>query len=617
VPPVAPLHADPGSLVAVVGRGLVIVAPEQEVDVEIDAPFEVRRGLLALLTSHEGVAATEVAECAGTDAAEAAELLDRLHEAGAFVESPGAGQEAPDGTRLGDAILAAARSEPVGRWIWTADELLALPDSADPRLARLAVRAFVGGIRDEARLRAYCYVALWTEPTTWGDLPDPAGLSAAREQVAALDPLDVHVVNLDSGRVDSVPADRIHRVGAAEPHRLGTVLSEVELAVHGGLQHRIATASIPNLRYPRPEVERLGRGTAVEAREASLIARAEVAERYAAGDVARHRLIRARGVDLDGAVGIDRLVRFNDRQRGLQPEDERYDGSQEHLWIRAETGSGGPGWVLAQAVFLPFDDPERARPLAALTSSSGLAAHTDRRRAVEHALNELIERDAFMWHWVQGVSRERIDAASLPAALRSRLAALEPEGFEARLINVTLETRPVVLCALLRDGGLFAGAACHADATLAAAKALSEALLLATTIGADLDPSSVQREEVRGPLDHARLHRQADMAAENRFLVSSTETIGIGEIGALPGSAADVVRPVGELLIVDLGSVATDPFGVVRALVPGLVPISFGYDREPLGMARLAEPKRTLDGRVLGKRLDLGRAGPLVPHPFA
>jgi len=50
--------------------------------------------------------------------------------------------------------------------------------------------------------------------------------------------------------------------------------------------------------------------------------------------------------------------------------------------------------------------------------------------------------------------------------------------------------------------------------------------------------------------------------------------------------------------------------------VPGLVPFSFGYDREPLGMPRLGEPKRLADGRIVGRMVDMVRAGPYVPHPF-
>jgi hypothetical protein len=91
----------------------------------------------------------------------------------------------------------------------------------------------------------------------------------------------------------------------------------------------------------------------------------------------------------------------------------------------------------------------------------------------------------------------------------------------------------------------------------------------------------------------------------------------LGDVRGQPGPVERVVADVHEPLFVDLGSRVTHPFAVVRAFVPGLVPISFGYDREPLGMSRLAEPKRSIDGRLLGRRLDLGRAGPIMPHPFS
>jgi hypothetical protein len=67
---------------------------------------------------------------------------------------------------------------------------------------------------------------------------------------------------------------------------------------------------------------------------------------------------------------------------------------------------------------------------------------------------------------------------------------------------------------------------------------------------------------------------------------------------------------------VELSSAATAPFRVVRALVPGLIPLSFGYDREPLGMELLGRPRHTIDGRRLGSELALETAGPLLPHPF-
>jgi hypothetical protein len=69
-------------------------------------------------------------------------------------------------------------------------------------------------------------------------------------------------------------------------------------------------------------------------------------------------------------------------------------------------------------------------------------------------------------------------------------------------------------------------------------------------------------------------------------------------------------------MVVDLTTRATRPFFVVRAFAPGLVPLTFGWDREALGMPRLGEPRSTPDGRRLGEALDLDELGPILPHPF-
>jgi hypothetical protein len=74
---------------------------------------------------------------------------------------------------------------------------------------------------------------------------------------------------------------------------------------------------------------------------------------------------------------------------------------------------------------------------------------------------------------------------------------------------------------------------------------------------------------------------------------------------------------VDQPIVVDLTTPRSQPFHVARAVVPGLVPIAFGHDREPLGMPLLARPRRGPDGARLGRELDLATAGPLPLHPFA
>ena len=113
-----------------------------------------------------------------------------------------------------------------------------------------------------------------------------------------------------------------------------------------------------------------------------------------------------------------------------------------------------------------------------------------------------------------------------------------------------------------------------------------------------------------------RLYMRPEWVESAAFLTASTDFIDLGEVHAIDTPAAAAVRAIGPPVLVELTSPRTAPFHVARALVPGIVPLPFGWDREPLGMERLAEPKRTLDGRRLGKTLDLEGSRPILPHPF-
>jgi hypothetical protein len=127
---------------------------------------------------------------------------------------------------------------------------------------------------------------------------------------------------------------------------------------------------------------------------------------------------------------------------------------------------------------------------------------------------------------------------------------------------------------------------------------------------------------VRSPADHEALYRgSAGSAAAAAFLHGGAASKELGDVHGAGAPIAEGLRaigdPVGEPALVELTTPRSRPFSVVRALVPGLVPISFGHDREPLGMPLLARPRRTADGVSLGRELDLATAGPLAPHPFA
>ncbi len=607
------LYADPRWLLAEVEGGLLAAGDGKEMEIEIEAPTDARLRLLDCLMN--GADAASVGRLAGVGRAEAGELLKRLREAGALCDVP-VSRARPRGIALRDAILAGARGEPISGHVWTAEELLVLPGGLGPDLVRETVRAFVAGLRNDARLRAYCRVAEHGAPTTRGDRPDSEPLRRALD-VIKNGSRAIQVVRLADGHLESVSAGSVGSLGASSVHRLGTVIAETGREILPGLHHRAAMHAIPGLRRPRAAAERICRGTASSPSRATLIARAEAAERYAAGDIEDREPVRARGAELPRSVGMDELVCFNTRQLASSPDIERYSQDEAYLWIRAETLRGAECWAPAEAVFCPFTDPERERSLSAGTTTSGAAAHGSRALAVEHALCEVVERDAFVWHWLQRVSRERLEPKSLPDRERQLIGQIERQGLQVDLVNLTLETLPVVLCALTGESGLFLGCACRRDAPSAAAKALTEAYAVAwTELVGRPRPEPISAEQVRGPGDHLRFHRQSPARAGAEFLRSSPEAVKADEIEISRGPIADKVAPLGEPLVIDLGSPATRPFHVVRALVPGAIPLTFGYDREPLGMPGLARPRTIRNGATVGGFIDMSRSGPIAPHPF-
>ena len=613
---------DPRWLAAALPSSLAFVGPEREIEIAVDGGLT---DLAAAIRSlHPRLDISALAAATAATRVETEDLIATLLESGALVEDPepdAGGRAVPLATALlavrdGRALTAADRAAVV-----TADELLVLPRGVGAEVERRALRAFVGGMAPDLRLRAYCQIAAAGADAVRGDRPSAEALARAMRAVSSDDDREL-VVDLAGGSIAGVAPDEVGKLGCERPHRLGPVLSTAPLEraeeAAGHDMHVFASRyAVANLRYPTPSADRVAGGRAPDRDLAELIARAEAAERYASGDVGRHEVVRARQQELDGPfVAPADMFRPNDRQRRHVTGDPvPYDPGEAHLWIAGTTARGGSRWVLAEAVFYPLDDPRR-KGRTLLTSSSGSAAHATVEEARLRALCELVERDAFMWTWIQRVARERIAGSTLPPVLAGRVALLERSGFDVAFVNLTIDLLPVLACVIHSRDRLALAAACSLDPADAARRSLDEAVgLIEMFSRGRLD--AVAPEEVRTPRQHAALYLDPERVDRARFLAGSSDEIALAEV-ELPGIDPDeLVSAVADPIAVDLTSPATAPFHVVRVVVPGLVPVSFGYDREPLGMPRLAAPKRAHDGRMLGARLDLAEAGPLDPHPFA
>jgi thiazole/oxazole-forming peptide maturase SagD family component len=605
------LYADPRWLLAVVPEGLVAVGPELDVEVSFEASLNERQRLLDALG--EGVIGETVAELTGASPDESEALLAELAEPG-VIGPLEPRQEPPAGAPLIDALLMLNGTGELPDLIWTAEEALLVPPGLLARQRRKLLRSFIAGIRPSRRRLAYCHAARWMRATVRGDVPD--GERIAELMTDRLDPAAIHVLDLGGGEPASLAVDELETLGAHHTHRLGPIIEVRQLEAQGerlGAAMFAAEYATPNLAHPGDGgLKCLGRGIAPEAGLAETIARAEAVERYAAGELSGRELVRAKERELPGAVPGDSLLRLNRRQYAESDLFAPYDPESEYLWTPARASDGSARWVLAELVHFPFADWVHERSFA-LVSSSGLAAHYDPSEAARRALCELVERDAFMWTWVQRVSRERISRSSLPDAVRGSIGRLNRAGWDVDLVNLTMETHPVIFCAIHDEETLSIAAACDPVPARAVAKCLMEAASHA--FGTEGPP--IEARSVEDPADHSQLYRSAELVEHASFMFASPREVELHEVTARSEPIEQLLTQFGEPLTVDLTCSASSPLHVVRALVPGTIPISFGWDREPLGLPLLGRTRTTADGGRIGAELDLDTSGPLMPHPFA
>jgi thiazole/oxazole-forming peptide maturase SagD family component len=464
-----------------------------------------------------------------------------------------------------------------------ADEALMLPDPACQDAA-LALRLFVSGVQPHALLQCYARTSVTGRRSVVGDAPAAERVLSLGETLRVASPA---VVNLGTGEISEFgqAPGRLHPLQRLEPR---------DLLLETAVIHRsIGTLPASNLRFAEGVKGRRSWGAASERAVADVRATGEAIERFAAGSVDARSLTRAAAVDLQGRfLDPHSVVRHSEDQLARRPDLRPFAVSQRRWWIKGRHAGGEPVWVLADLVFYPFAPPGVDRRVHGYATSSGMACHPDRQIAERKSVDELIERDALLRQWHAGVPPRRIASASLPPLGQAVIEAFEARGWRAAALDVST-SQPVVVTVALRDHDLVLGAAAGPPHVAAERAALEAAGSL--TGGEHL---ALERpEDVRSPDDHEAYYRFGDRARRGSFLLASSEIVQLESIRATtPGPTAPT--------FVDYPVARRFGMHVVRALVPGLIPMTFGYDNEPLGLPAF-------------QRLMRGKGMRLEPHPFA
>ena len=276
-------------------------------------------------------------------------------------------------------------------------------------------------------------------------------------------------------------------------------------------------------------------------------------------------------------------------------------------------------------------------------SSSGRASGGALAEAVYFGLMEVVERDAFLIAWYGGAALPEIDPyTSEVAATRHMVDRLAMYGYRARFFDtrITFPVPVVTAVAERVDGGT--GAVCFgAGASWDPEAALGAGLCEIATDAVNLRARTLRDEarltamaedfdKVRVLHDHPLMYGLPRMAEYAGFLLAGREAAPKLPVADLrpahvpaPDLRDDVEAAVAavtaegfDVVVVDQTMPVQRALGLhtVAVIVPGLVPIDFGWSRQrALRMPRLRTALREA-GRVSHDLADddLNRA----PHPF-
>lgn len=302
-------------------------------------------------------------------------------------------------------------------------------------------------------------------------------------------------------------------------------------------------------------------------------------------------------------------------------------------FLRAVAHASGTLWCLPDEV--SFGEP-CAVPVGLLSAASpamweqttnGMACGATSEEAKRHAILELIERDTLMIAWRRNLHGcELLPQRLLPPDMWDRLTRLDRRNAMVVLRGYQSDVGiPVVVAAIVRGHrtaptGAAIGAAASATFRAAAVRAVTEAVLAWAGLCGRPDRLTASPARPDDPTDfagHLHYYQRADSAAHLAQWLTPTdarpERIDDDADGALAWILAKLHSAGLRVLFFDMTSseVASLGLHVVRAIVPGLVPLSVG-NWHARHLDRFSSPPRF----HIGARLPGDPDTNAEPHPF-
>ncbi|GIE88188.1 YcaO-like family protein [Actinoplanes regularis] len=346
-----------------------------------------------------------------------------------------------------------------------------------------------------------------------------------------------------------------------------------------------------------------GTGTGVDPGHATIVGIAEALERYANTLYDERQLRWASADELgDEALDLDTLPRCSATELA-DPDCPLVDPdkSARMRWVRGmNLRTGRLSWVPAVLVYMHM--PAHGAESITNSISTGASAYPDPVRAITGALCEVIERDAISLVWLQQLALPRIELDTVGPELQRYLDLCADRDVTIQLFDATTDLgiptvygvsvapnhptcRTVVSCAT------------SLDPQVAAAKAICETVSVRIALHGEQPPGDDVRD-FSGVSDGALYMCAPERAAAFDFLLDSPARRRLSDMPTLStgDSAADLRLVLGRLDACGLDSYLVDltpdealrvGMTVVRAVIPGLLPLSFKYRARFLGHPRL------------------------------
>lgn len=162
----------------------------------------------------------------------------------------------------------------------------------------------------------------------------------------------------------------------------------------------------------------------------------EVVERYCPAFYDAHTLVRSSYSELDGnGITPKEFALFHEKQyKQLLFPFVPFTEELEINWVPCvDLMTGDPVWYPGSLIYIPWVEDEE---WIAMTSSTGLAGHTNIQNAIITGLYELIERDSFVITWMQQLEVPKI---RITPDIAGFIAENFPGKYDFHFLDITFD----------------------------------------------------------------------------------------------------------------------------------------------------------------------------------